>query len=112
MGDNLLHRARPVNGVPDLGSHLVEAQDLALLEIEENRLLFDEAPGDLLVLGEPGVYLKHGSLSRENFSQSLPERSRMANSVRHPHTRRAFRYCSQALYSFRFLRYSPPSFRW
>src|SRR5712692_2332122 len=93
MGDNLRYRARPVNGVPYLGCHRVEAQDLALIEIEQDRFFLNKAPRDLFVLGEPSVYREHGCLSRESFSKSSLECARFENSVSHPHTRRAFRYC-------------------
>ena|SRR6266568_8395117 len=97
MGDDLRHRARPVDGVPDLGSDRVEAQDLTLFEIEQNRLFLNEAPGDLLALGKPGVYREHGCLSGESFSKNVLERSRIENSVRHPRTRRTFWYRFKAL---------------
>src|SRR5713101_3829556 len=97
MGDDLRHRARPIDGVPDLGPDRVEAQDLALIKVEQNRLFLNKAPGDLLALGKPGVYREHGCLSGESFSKSVLERSRTKNSVRHPHTRRAFRYCLKDL---------------
>ena len=91
VGDDLRHRARPVNGVPDFGPNRVEAQDLALLEIDQNRLLLDEAPGDFFTLGEPIVHREHDYFSRESFSKSVLERARIEPSVRHPHNRRPFR---------------------
>src|SRR5207247_10360015 len=84
MGDDLRHRARPVDGVPDLGSDRVEAQDLTLFEGEQDRLLLDEAPGDLLALGKPGVYRSHGWLSGASVSKRVSERSRRHNSLSPP----------------------------
>src|SRR6266568_3760284 len=49
MDDDLRHRARPVDGVPDLGPDWVEAQNLALIEVEQDRLLLNEASGNVLV---------------------------------------------------------------
>ena len=85
MGDDLARRARPIDGVPDLGRDGVQAQDLALIEIEENRLSLDDAPPHLVVLGEASVCGEDGRLRREGLSKNAQDGARVQKRARDTH---------------------------